>query len=112
LALRASIAITEPEQGVPSSPARAYPLTVRRIVPPALFGTALAGFVLSGLHSGAQGLQPAPASVGESQTRTVVYCIDATVGSDGKPSKQKCVTEPRKNANGKLYITLRPATTP
>ena len=83
-----------------------------RIVPPALFAAALAGFVLSGLHSGAQGLQPAPASLKEPQTRTVVYCIDATVGGEGKPSKQKCVTEARKNTNGKLYITLRQATTP
>jgi hypothetical protein len=89
---------------------------VRRIVPPALFAAALAGFVLSGLHSGAQGLQPAPASVSEPETAvaqtTVVYCVDATVGDDAKPSKQKCITETRKNATGKLYITLRPATTP
>jgi len=83
-----------------------------RLIPPVLLAASLAAFVLSGLHSDAQSLQPAPASVSEPQSTTVVYCVDATVGSDGKPSNQKCITEKRKNANGKLYITIRPATTP
>ena len=83
----------------------------RRIVPVVLFAACIGAFVASGLHSGAQGLH-LPASVTEPQTRTVVYCVDTTVGSDGKSSKHKCVTEPRTNANGKLYITLRPPTTP
>jgi hypothetical protein len=81
-----------------------------RIVPVVLLAACIGGFVASGLHSGAQGLQPA--GVRESQTTKVVYCIDATVGGEGKPSKQKCTTETRDNASGKLYITLRPATTP
>ena len=62
-----------------------------------------------------QGLQPAPASISKPETAvaqtTVVYCVDATVGAEGKPLKQKCVTEARKNA-GQVQITLRPATTP
>lgn len=87
-----------------------------RIVPVFLLAACIGAFVASGLHSGAQGPQPAPASVSEPETavvqNTVVYCVDATVGEDAKPSKQKCTTETRNNASGKLYIKLRPATTP
>jgi hypothetical protein len=61
---------------------------VRRIVPPAVLAASLAGFVLSGLHSGESARQGAPAQVNKPVSRTVYY-IDATVG--GKPSDRKCL---------------------
>jgi hypothetical protein len=85
-----------------------------RIVPPVLLAACIGAFVASGLHSGAQGVQPVPASVSEPETavaqNTAVYYVDATISCER--SKQKCFTETRKNADGTLHVTIRPATTP
>jgi hypothetical protein len=55
-----------------------------------LLAACIGGFVASGVHPGARGVQPAPASVSEPLSRTTYY-IDATIG--GKGSGGKCITE-------------------
>lgn len=65
------------------------PTRLRRLLPIALCAACVAGFVVSGLHTGESGGRtPTPVSKPSSKT---TYYINATVG--GKTSERECLTE-------------------
>jgi hypothetical protein len=97
-------------QGIPSSPGRAYAVTMqillRRLLAPGLIAAALAAFVVSGLGQDGTRLRPPAETRGWSPYGRYV---DTSAGCEHLV--EGCTIGKRVNT-GQVKITIRPATTP